>query len=741
MKCCTAILAICVAAPAAFSQGARPPAIDYDTAHLSHVITALRVTEKITLDGKLEEPAWSQAVPASNFIQRTPRTGEPSRERTEARFLYDGENFYAGITCYDSDAGHMVINELKEDFAFNDTDGVTLVIDSLNDRLSGFNFVTNPAGAKRDVQVSNDTQSNPDWDGVWDVKVTRNNEGYVIEYMIPFKTLRFSKSETQEWGINVSRRILRLNEESHWSPLPLRFAVKMSMIGHLKGLEGIRQGRNLKVKPFLTAGVTQVRGADGVLRTIQGLGTLKRSDGGGYDGGVDLKYSITPSLTLDATYRTDFAQVEADQQQINLTRFNLFFPEKRDFFLENAGIFAFGGAGTSGNLLPFFSRRIGLSAAGTPITILGGSRVSGKAGQYDVGLLAMKTERQGTTASNNFLVGRVKRNLLRNSWVGTLVTDRESAVSGDYNRVYGSDAHFQFYNKLEFDSYILWSDTPGRSNANGMNQARRFQSAWKDDELTIGGEYNEVRPNFNPEVGFIRRRDMEQYKGEFSYKPLLRKSDLIRSLNFGTTLDYYAGSGSGKIETRVSDTNLGILFENNGSINLGLTQTFDRLPAALRIPAGSPRVTIAAGDYQYLIYELNFSTNQRRKIAGSGTFNWGDFYNGQGKAYIGALNIKPNYHLTSSLTYTRNDVTLPNGSFTTDLVAARVLYAFTPRAFFNAFIQYNANTHQVSSNIRFNWTHHPLSDIYFVYSDTRDTLANQLRDRAFIVKLTNLFNF
>jgi hypothetical protein len=734
-----AVLALFLSAQTGLAQAGRPSPIDYDTIHLSRVITALRITEKITLDGRLEEPVWSQAEVATDFIQRTPRTGEPSRERTEARFLYDDENFYAGISCYDSDAAHMVINELKEDFTFNDTDGVTLVIDSLNDRLSGFNFVTNPAGARRDVQVSNDTQSNQDWDGVWDVKVTRNNEGYFIEYMIPFKTLRFSNEETQEWGINVSRRILRLNEESHWSPLPFRFAVKMSMIGHLRGLEGIRQGRNLKVKPYVTAGVTQVRGADGVLRTTQGLGTLKRSNGGGYDGGVDLKYSITPSLTLDATYRTDFAQVEADTQQVNLTRFNLFFPEKRDFFLENAGIFSFGGAGTSGNLLPFFSRRIGLSTAGNPIPILGGSRVSGKVGQYDVGFLAMKTERQGTTPSNNFLVGRIKRNLLRNSWVGTLVTQRDSTISGDYNRVYGSDAHFQFWNKLEFDSYILWSDTPGRSGEN--NQARRLQSAWKDDELTVSAEYNEVNPDFNPEVGFIRRRDMQQYKGEFVWKPLLRESDLVRNLNFGTSLDYYAGSGTGKIETRISEATAGILFENNASINFVATETFDRLPNVLRIPSGNPRVALTAGDYNYLAYELNFSTNQRKKIAGSGTYNWGDFYDGRAKTYTGALNLKPNYHLVSSLTYTRNNVTLPGGSFTTDLVGARFLYAFTPRAFFNAFIQYNANTHQVSSNLRFNWTHHPLSDIFFVYSDTRDTLTNQLRDRAFIVKFTNLFNF
>jgi hypothetical protein len=713
MKSFCRVFVVCLAmAVPAFSQEPR-------------IATAIRAAEKMTLDGKLEEPSWRLAIPASDFVQQRPHFGEVATQRTEVRILYDDNNLYVGVTCFDSDPEHITVNSLQRDYPTQESDGITVLIDSLHDRRSGFTFVTNPAGARRDQQISNDGQGNLDWDGVWDVKTSRNSEGWIAEYMIPFTTLRFSSSPSQVWGFQVTRRVPRINEEAHWSPLPQRYGnFTMSLAGTLTGLEDIRQGRNLKVKPFVSAGVTQTRGADGRMRTVDD-----------YDGGLDLKYSLTPSLTLDGTYRTDFAQVEADQQQVNLTRFNLFFPEKRDFFLENTGTFTFG---PGGNLVPFFSRRIGLSGAGTPIPIIGGARVTGQVNRYDVGFIAMKTDSLSLTPSNNFLVGRIKRNFLRNSYVGTLVTSRDSTLSGDYNRVYGTDVHLQFFRKLEFDSYLLGSSTPGRSE---RNQARRFQTGWRDEEFLANAEYNEVEPNFNPEVGFIRRRDMKQYAGEFTYKPLLRRSDSIRNLNFGTQFDYFGGSGSGKVETRTSESTIGVVFETNAAINFIINQTFDRLVEPLRIPSGNPHVAIPRGDYKFENYTGNFTTNQRRKIAGNGAYSWGDFYNGEHKQVTGGLTIKPNYHLTMNLTYDRNRVALTNGSFRTELVGARFIYGFTPRAFINAFIQYNADTHVVSSNIRFNWTHHPLSDIYIVYNDTRNTLTHQARERAFIVKLTNLFKF
>jgi hypothetical protein len=732
MKVIAPILVLLLLPLSAFPQ--RPPAFDNEAVRLSKIAVATRITEKITLDGYLNEAAWDLAPPITDFHQFRPNNGEPASERTEARILYDDYNLYVGFRCFDSDAASIVINDLKEDFNFMESDTANVIIDGLHDRRSAFNFNVNAGGGRRDMQISNDIQTNPDWDGVWDAKVSRNEEGWIAEFVIPFKTLRFSDSPTQEWGLNLGRRILRLNEEDHWSPNPIRrpgFAV--SGAGTLKGLEGIRQGRNLKIKPFATAGLLQVRAADGRMQTIQSLSRFKD-----YDGGVDLKYSLTPSLTLDATYRTDFAQVEVDQQQVNLTRFNLFFPEKRDFFLENSGIFNFGSAGNQGNLVPFFSRRIGLSAAGTPIPIQGGARVTGSVRRFDVGFLAMKTDDTGLTPSSTFVVGRMKGNFRRNSWIGALWTSRDSTNPGDYNRVYGVDAHLQFRDRLEFDTYLLRSDTPGRS---GRNQGRRFQTAWKDDELTLNAEYNEVAPNFNPEVGFVLRRDVAQYKGEFLWKPLLRGSDSIRNLNFGANLEYNEGSGSRQIETRTQELTAGIVFETNASINFSAEQTFDRLASPLRIPAGNPRATIQAGDYNYLTYTTTFTTDQRRKIAGNATIGVGDFYGGRRKSLVSGLILKPNYHLAVNLTYDRNDVRLPSQSFATNLAGVRVSYSFTPRAFLNAFIQYNADTHQISSNIRFNLIHRPLSDLYLVYNDRRDSITGEPLERAFIVKFTNLFNF
>ncbi len=628
-----------------------PVVVDYEAARLDRVVTAVRITEAISLDGALDEAAWELAIPATEFVQRRPNPGAVSAEHTEARFLFDEDNLYVGVICYDSDAANIVVNELEEDFNYVGGDIFTVAIDSLHDLQSGFLFTTNPAGAKADFQTSPGV-FNADWDGVWDVQVRRNSEGWIAEFVIPFKTLRFASSTSQEWGINMNRNILRINEESDWSPIPVRFDLsRVSQYGTLQGLENIRQGRNLKVTPFVTAGFTQVRPSDDPFGDFD-----SDSD---YDGGVDLKYSLTPSLTLDATYRTDFAQVEVDQQQVNLTRFNLFFPEKRDFFLENAGTFAFGGGD---NLVPFFSRRIGLSSQGTPIPIVGGTRVTGQVGPYDAGFLMMKTQSQGQTPSNNYLVGRLKRRFLTNSWVGGMVTGRESEVDGDYNRVYGVDMHLQFYERLEFDSFFLRSDTPSLS---GGNQARQFEVAWRDDELIVAAGYNEIQTNFNPEVGFVRRGDNTHYRGDVSWNPLIESSPLFRNLVMALAFNYYEGGATEEIETREEGLNLGIRFENNGSVDFQVIRTFDRLREPFPI---HPSVSIRQGDYGYTGYAATASSNPGGKISGNGSVEWGEFWSGRRQSFTGGVSWKPNVNFKTDIEYTRNQVNLAEGKFTSDLV-------------------------------------------------------------------------
>ena len=447
---------------------------EFEAIRLQKILTAVRIDERITLDGRFDEPAWKRAVPGSDFYQRIPLTGAPATDRTEVRVLYDDDNLYVGIICFDPEPGRIVIKELREDFDINGTDMVQLIIDSLHDRRSAFALSVNAAGARRDTQVSETGVSNNDWDGVWDVRTGRTEEGWTLGYSVPFKTLRFSNAPSQEWGLQIARRVPRRNEESEWTPVPFRYtSLRTAYAGTLRGLENISPGRNLKVKPYILGQATEAR-VGGQLARIDSLGRLKD-----YNAGFDTKYSLTPSLTLDTTYRTDFAQVEVDQQQVNLTRFNVFFPEKRDFFLENSGTFGFG---PGGNLVPFFSRRIGLSPAGTPVPIIGGGRVSGQVGGYNVGFLAMKTEEPGDDGveqlcrrpapaeSPEELVARRARH--EPPFDGSPAT---STASTERTPISSSSSG--------------WSSIPTFSGARrparpDRNLARRFQTAWRDDEVT-----------------------------------------------------------------------------------------------------------------------------------------------------------------------------------------------------------------------------------------------------------------
>ncbi|MBI4474569.1 MAG: hypothetical protein HY646_18000, partial [Acidobacteria bacterium] len=437
-------------------------------------------------------------------------------------------------------------------------------------------------------------------------------------------------------------------------------------------------------------------------------------------------------------YRTDFSQAEVDQDQVNLTRFNLFFPEKREFFLENSGVFNFGatgaaaGGGGGNNLLPFFSRTIGLNEdTGRPIPIVGGTRVSGSIGRQEVGFLTMKTESDNGIRSNNFVVARTKRHLLRNSFVGAIVTSRDSTASGDYNRVYGTDAVFQFFNRLDLTGYFLKSDTPSVAKD---EDASRFSAAWRDNLISFGADYEKVGDNFNPEMGFIRRDDMSHYSGDFTLNPRLDRNPHIRDFNITANYDYYADV-NGNLETRTDDFRFNMEFENSATVGFSTTHTFERLKEVFA------RYRVPVGDYRFRDYTVSYNSDRSRVLGGRMNYTWGDFWNGTRRSVGGDITFKPNYHWQADLTWSRNDVKVAAGEYPTTLVGLKVLYAFTSRAFLNTFLQYNAERHQFSSNIRFNIIHRPLSDIYVVFNERRDTRTGQVLDRGVIFKFTNLFNF
>ena len=437
-------------------------------------VTALHIESPIVIDGIFDEAEWNLAEPAADFIQSDPRTGEPSSERTEVRILFDDENLYLGIYCFDSLGREGVtLNTLARDYSPRDTDHFSMVFDTFNDNRNGFSFSTNPGGAMRDCQFSGDGETrNCDWDGVWQVKTQITELGWQAEVAIPFRTFRFRDQEQQVWGLNLGRRLRRKNESSYWSPLPRPFTTnRVSMAGELNGLSGIRQGKSLYVKPYISSPVVRREGDDVDFTP---------------DVGLDLKYGVTTDLALDVTVNTDFSQVEADQQQINLTRFSLFFPEKREFFLENAGLFQVKRTGRqpggrNRDLIAFFSRRIGLSG-GRAVPILGGTRLTGRVGKYRIGFLSIQTDEFEETLSTNFSVARVRRDILLNSDVGGIFINKQAG--SEHNRTYGVDNHLRFVRYLEVASFFLKTDTPGLE---GKDTAGNIFVGWEDQRYNIQG--------------------------------------------------------------------------------------------------------------------------------------------------------------------------------------------------------------------------------------------------------------
>jgi len=710
---------------------AKPPAAPQNTHQAKKTVTALRVESAITIDGELDEQEWALAQPATDFIQQNPQTGEPSTERTEVRLLYDDENLYVGVYCFDSAGPEgLVVNRVNRDFSGFEDDGFGILLDTFEDNRNGFVFNTNPRGAKSDSQIGSDGSSyNRDWDAIWYVQSKITEAGWQTEIAIPFKSLRFHQAESHNWGVNFSRRIRRKNEETHWSPVPRPFGMsRVSQAGTLEGIGGLRQGMNLQVKPYLSAPVVRLEGDDVDFKPEVGL---------------DVKYGVSSQLTLDLTLNTDFAQVEADDQQINLTRFSLFFPEKREFFLENASIFQFGRQGSSrrvggtirldSDVIAFFSRRIGISEEGRLIPVLGGARLSGRAGPYTLGLFSMQTDDFEQTPSTNFSVIRVSRDVLQRSDVGGIFVNKEQG-SGQHNRTYGVDGNFNFLNHLDVTSFFLKTETPGLRDE---DMAGNITAAWNDQRMELEGQYLVVGENFNPEVGFVPRKGMEKSKGQITWTPRPgERIPWIREFRVLNRLDYITDT-SGSLETRQMETRFRVDLQNGSRFSVGRDFRFERLTEPFFI---RPDEAIPPGDYDFSEYSALLIIDRSRMFSGEARLGTGDFFDGHRDSYRFLFGFRSGYRFALELTWTHDDIALPSGDFSTDLAITRFQYSFSTRMFLNALIQYNSELKEISSNIRFNWIHKPLSDLFLIYNERRST-TGEVIERALIGKLTYAFNF
>ena len=700
----------------------------------SKILYTKFTADKITLDGIPDETAWQTVEPATDFIQRDPTEGVPVSQRTEARVLFDKENLYIAIYCFERDPKEIAVRDINWDFVVNQQDFFGVILDTFNDDRSGFSMGTNARGGQQDLQILDETRdTNHNWDGVWHVKSHIDENGWTAEFAIPFKTLRFSKEKSQVWGIQFFRRIRRRNELSWWTKVARRYVGwYVSPAGELRGLEDIRQGRNLKIKPYVLTGAKKFE-------------SQNKTAEGDFQGGLDIKYGVTPGLTLDLTANTDFSQVEVDTQQVNLTRFPLFFPEKREFFLENGGIFQLGETYTSGvsrseEVLPFFSRRIGLSAASPdPIPILGGGRLTGRAGKFYVGLLDMQTRSHGSVPANNFAVGRIRSDFFGNSDAGLLFTNRQSARINDYNRMIGGDLNLRFTRDFKVNTVLAKTTTPGRK---GDARFTKLEGIWQTNLVRALGSYMDTQKNFLPDVGFVRRPGRKILHNEAALRPRLTRGvglgKYVREI-FPLVISDYAILPGGITDTKLLRSQLRLEFQDGSSLEFRDTRNFERLTAKFPIPAGKG-ITVPAGDYRFNDFLVSYNGDRSKTLSGNAQFNTGDYYTGTKDSFTIGGQLQFNYRFSSTISYERNNVDLPQGSFSTDLVNWKFNYSFSPKMFLSALFQYNSNSNEVSSNIRFRFIHHPLSDLYIVYNEQRNT-NRHLADRAISVKYTHLFSF
>ncbi len=720
------------------------------------VVRAIRLPTPLVIDGSLDEAAYSENEPIDGFIQTVPANGRPVSERTEAWVMYDSEYIYVSAKLYDTaPPDKWIANELRRDtgqLRQNDLFGVLL--DTFHDRRNGYNFYSNPLGGFTDQLVTDEGNPNADWNPVWNVRAGRFDGGWTTEMAIPFKSLRYTPGTGQQWGLQLRRSIRRKNEWAHLTALPAanggpNSVFRISQAATLVGLDLPSTGANIQVKPYLSGSLSSDR-----LKRPAVNNDFSEGWGG------DFKYGITPNLTADVTVRTDFAQVEVDEQQLNLTRFQLQFPEKRDFFLESRGTFDFGrnstgggggvalGFGSGGNSNPsvgapqlFYSRRIGLNS-GVVIPIDLGGRLTGKVGRTTFGALNLQTDdhESSLTPSTNFTVLRVRRDVLRRSVVGAMLTNRSHSalVAGASNMAFGVDGTFSFFNDLTTSGYFAQSNTEGR-NEDNRSYTGRFDYA--PDKWGVRLDYLKVGANYSPEVGFANRTNFSRSFASARFSPRPRGSRYVRKLTWEGTFEYLE-NGGGFLETRNVAGRFLTELQNSDLISLVATDRYEFLTRPFTVAPGN---TIARGGYGFSDVVATYGFGQQRRLSGSLALQAGQFYDGRITSLTyssGRLAILKQWSLEPS--FTINHVTRPSGGFDSQVYRARTDYGFSPRRFLSALVQYSSADKLFSSNLRFRWEYQPGSELFVVYTDERDTTTDGypgLRNRAFVVKVTRLFQF
>ena len=671
----------------------------------------------VTLDGALDEPFWASADSIADFHQREPLAGAPSTERTVVKVARDAAALYIAVRCADSEIRSVRASQLRRDADLSSDDNVTLLIDSFNDRRSAFVFATNPNGAMWDAQFAGVDELNENWNGVWDVAVSRDSLGWTAEFRIPFLALRFRTGGNVAFGFNVRRFIRRKNEEDLWRSYGRAQGLyQLNNEGTITDLGELRRPNGVELYPYALGRAVETE-----------HDSLGATTTGGFLGGktgVDAKLAVTPTLTADLTVGTDFAQVEADQQVINLTRFPIFFPEKREFFLESSSLFDLG---TPGRVQLFYSRRVGLDTSGVPVPIDAGGRLYGRLGSWKLGVLDAQT---GGTDPGNDAVVRVEHDLFDRSYLGAIATLRARPNGQGVERAGGLDIDLPLVvhgGNLEPKLYIAASQTPGQP---GTALAWRLSTDNPNDLFDNFVSLYFIDSSFAPPLGFVRRTGIWETTGHVDFMPRpgvlgIRQLDFTFPIPSWDVIAKQTGSPlvSADWQTAWFEWHLfGGDRQNGDHFEVNFQRLLDAPTDTFTIFRG---VVIQPGRYWWSRYELQYLMSSGRPLSLAAFVNWGQFYGGHSTDLELSAVWRGSGHASVSSSLTRTTARLPVGTFTAIQTANRVEYDFNIRTSLLAFVQYDNESERVDFNVRFHWIPVIGDDIYIVWNSgfTTDPLS------------------
>jgi hypothetical protein len=663
--------------------------------------TAVRSEEQIRVDGVLDERVWQTAPPIGELIQANPFAGGRPTEPTDVRIVYNDHTLYVGARCFYRDPSTIFASTTARDAKFWYDDDFEIVFDTFHDQRNAYFFAANAAGAMTDGRVIENQNVDISWDGIWQVRTRIDDRGWTAEFAIPFKTLSFNP-DLDTWGFNVERTVSRINEESRWEAARQDATINtVARAGDLEGFEGLSQGIGVDVKPYGLLGVN--RDATRPDR-VQPVG----------DAGADIFYRITPNLLSSTTINTDFAETEVDTRQVNLTRFPLLFPEKRDFFLEDAGIFQFGIRANSTGLIPFFSRRIGL-VQGRTIPILFGEKLTGSLGRLALGVLDVKTGDSDWAPAQNFTVGRAKYGFWHQSYIGGIFTHGEPTGQTD-NNLAGADVALATSNFLgtgenfDFSAFGARTSTPG---LHGRDAAYGAQARYPNDLVNLGYTWQEIGENFNPRLGYVRRRGVRvnSFSGRLGPRPQIWN---VRQVTFGLEFDNYHSTIRNALESRTwTFTPLELSLHGGQRFEYNVTSNFERLFEPFEIHQG---IAIPEGDYSFLQHALSYRSPSNAPLSYTLQYDKGAFYSGSSDQFIGTLSWRKSSRLTTGGEFRQYWVRLKEGSFDTSLAIFRFDYSFNPYIHLTNFLQYDTDSRNVGLQSRLYWIIKPGNEVYIVFN-------------------------